>query len=266
MPLLNAALTPLRTWLTIKNSEHLRPVVMTMQSDSEKRQMLPIGKFIDAAIVPMLQKRFKCSIDRDFIHHACGIFDTNAFKMTNTGRNDNGRALLPMMGMLMHDCTPNTDHWFTEGKCVVRASSDIPPGARVTNNYTSCLVGTQSRLKHLSFTKLFTCKCARCLDPTEHGTHISSIRCRSCEEGLLVPPSDDTKDTAWCCNTCDASLPAEMAATMARAASCTTLLGDVDEITARLVNVQKMVGKQHHGTRQLLTALLRTIRKQPVTG
>jgi hypothetical protein len=43
--------------------------------------------------------------------------------------------------------------------------------------YTHALWGTQARREHLAATKYFTCRCERCVDPTELGTYISGIRC-----------------------------------------------------------------------------------------
>ena len=238
---------------------------MTLQSNSEQRQKQAIGKFIDAAIVPLLKNRLKFPASRDFIHHACGIFDTNAFKIVN-GADENGRALLPLAGMMVHNCTPNTDHWFVDGKCIVRASVDIRAGSPVTNSYTSCLLGTMSRQKHLVLTKLFTCTCTRCQDPTELGSNISSIRCRSCQPGLMIPQNNSSESEGWKCNHCDASLPQRLVETMLRAASSTLELEDYENIVHRLEIVQKLVGLQHYAAIQYMTTLARVFTRKNSEG
>lgn len=49
-------------------------------------------------------------------------------------------------------------------------------------SYTYTSSGTAERQEHLRAGKFFTCRCARCLDPSELGTHFSSIRCRRCNQ------------------------------------------------------------------------------------
>lgn len=46
--------------------------------------------------------------------------------------------------------------------------------------------GTQKRQELLRKTKFFSCKCERCLDPTELNTNFSSILCRKCNGGVIV--------------------------------------------------------------------------------
>lgn len=41
--------------------------------------------------------------------------------------------------------------------------------------------GTAARQEHLLEGKYFVCHCARCSDPTELGTHLSSLRCQKCK-------------------------------------------------------------------------------------
>lgn len=258
IPFVNAALTPLRTWINIQEKKAILPIVMTLQSNAELRQKMPIGKFIDTSLMPLLQTRLKLAIPREFVHHVSGIFDTNAFRV-NTAGGEDCRALVPLAGMMMHDCTPNTDHWFVDGRCLVRASCFIPKGADITNNYTNCTLGTQSRQKHLSFTKHFQCSCKRCKDPTELETHVSSVKCRVCKVGLVVPPSSDSDSQDWQCGECQAKLPSEMANTITRACSYIAEFKNSEDTMSRLEDLTRLVGLQHYGTLQLLTALTRTL-------
>lgn len=257
IPIVNAALTPLRTWINMKEKKSIIPIVMTLQSNAKIRQKLSIGKFIESILVPLLQTRLKLPIPREFVHHVSGIFDTNAFRV-NTAGGEDCRALVPLAGMMMHDCTPNTDHWFVAGRCLVRASCFIPKGADVTNNYTNCTLGTQFRLQHLSLTKHFRCSCKRCRDPTELETHVSSIKCRACKVGLAVPPSPVSESQDWQCNQCQANIPPEMATTITRACSFLAELKDPEDTLSRLEDLNQLGGLQHYGSLQLLTSLART--------
>lgn len=91
-------------------------------------------------------------------------------------------------------------------RIIARASVDIEKGELVTTCYTHTLSGTLSRQDHLKKGKHFTCKqkiqafrskresklqfllgeCARCTDPTELGTHFSSMKCSKCDNGYVV--------------------------------------------------------------------------------
>uniref|UniRef100_A0A6A7FTB7 Protein msta-like n=2 Tax=Hirondellea gigas TaxID=1518452 RepID=A0A6A7FTB7_9CRUS len=262
--IVNAALTPLRAWVAIEENKSLSPLIMTLQSNAKERKKLPIGAFIKAVIIPLLRDRLgQASIEDEFIHRCCGVFDTSAFKI-ETVEGEQGRALLPLAAMMMHDCAPNSDHWFSEGKFIVRAALPIKYGEAITISYTVCLIGTQSRIKHLSITKLFTCTCNRCKDPTELGTHISSLRCRTCKSGLVVPPEINNED--WQCNECQVKLPQEMTAIIARAGGFKPGVTDRGELAKRLHDVERMVGLQHYGSLQMLMAIWKNLSSSDIEG
>ena len=109
--MINIILAPLRSFLTVSQSDHNSEIFNTLQSDAEQRSSLEIGRFIDRIIFPMLSKVFHCKdITKEFVQQACGVFDTNAFKVSS--EHVNARALFPFSAMMMHDCTPNSAHWF----------------------------------------------------------------------------------------------------------------------------------------------------------
>lgn len=49
-------------------------------------------------------------------------------------------------------------------------------GEEVMSTYTLTLAGTQFRRKHLRESKYFECKCKRCRDPTELGSHFRYLQ------------------------------------------------------------------------------------------
>ena len=51
--------------------------------------------------------------------------------------------------------------------------------------------------------KHFECLCQKCNDPTELGSHGSSVRCLQCKNGFLMPPK-------WICDSCESKLPMEI--------------------------------------------------------
>lgn len=68
----------------------------------------------------------------------------------------------------------------------MRTSTGVKEGDQLYTTCTYILSSTQKRQELLSKMKFFNCKCARCLDPTELGTHFSSIMCQKCEGGISV--------------------------------------------------------------------------------
>lgn len=59
---------------------------------------------------------------------------------------------------------------------------------------------TLARQKHLKEGKYFDCTCRRCLDPTELGTYMSSLKCVKCKTGMVSP---NLKMEKWECGTCN---------------------------------------------------------------
>lgn len=51
--------------------------------------------------------------------------------------------------------------------------------------------------------KYFRCECTRCVDPTELGTHLSSLKCQSCQIGSLIQMNNG--QSKWTCLNCNAS-------------------------------------------------------------
>lgn len=63
--------------------------------------------------------------------------------------------------------------------------------------------GTLKRRDHLQECKFFWCRCARCADPTELGTHSSTIICPKCVRSGHITSTDPLDQTAgWRCNAC----------------------------------------------------------------
>lgn len=71
-------------------------------------------------------------------------------------------------------------------RLIGRVAIDIPEGEKLYTVYTYTLNGTSTRQAALKSSKYFTCRCPRCLDPTELGTHFSSLKCQKCDNGLIV--------------------------------------------------------------------------------
>lgn len=72
------------------------------------------------------------------------------------------------------------------GRLTMRTAVNVKEGEQLFITYTYILSGTQARQELLRKGKFFSCKCERCIDPTELGTHFSSILCQKCEGGAIV--------------------------------------------------------------------------------
>lgn len=78
----------------------------------------------------------------------------------------------------------NNFHFF---RVYLRTSTKIPKGGELYGSYTPSLLPTMLRREHLLESKHFSCACNRCSDPTELGTHMSSLKCSKCDNGIVVP-------------------------------------------------------------------------------
>lgn len=109
---------------------------------------------------------------------------------------------------MAHECISNTHHSITDDfRMIVRNVVPIKKGEMITTTYTHTLEGTMVRRVHVKDSKLFDCRCARCQDPTEMGTHLSSIKCKNCQEGYLLAEEPLSYNPTWNCNSCGTQVP-----------------------------------------------------------
>lgn len=77
------------------------------------------------------------------------------------------RGLYPMASIMNHSCIPNTRRKIDSAyRMIIKATKTIAAGDELTSAYTSLFLATPARRNFLMTTKKFTCKCARCQDPT----------------------------------------------------------------------------------------------------
>ncbi|XP_060848787.1 SET domain-containing protein SmydA-8-like [Rhopalosiphum padi] len=146
----------------------------------------------------------------DLIHKICGILDVNSLDVQVAGLELTGLYLT--VSKLEHNCLPNTSISFDKyGRIYVYAARKIVKGEHINTMYTNALWGTRERRAHLLSTKYFKCKCKRCSDPTELGTHLSTIVCnvKNFCKGNLTPidPLDDS--TKWECDRCPTTVSSD---------------------------------------------------------
>jgi ribosomal protein S27AE len=97
---------------------------------------------------------------------------------------------------------------FPNRTLALQAKTAIRAGEEFTISYISTVQGLLKRRMKLRDKWFFECGCLRCGDPTELGSHASTLLCRVCgpaEEGAagLVMSRDPLDPVApWACNKC----------------------------------------------------------------
>ncbi|EDV37404.1 uncharacterized protein Dana_GF11432 [Drosophila ananassae] len=145
----------------------------------------------------------------DSLHAHCIRIDSNAFEVTARD-GDTLKGVFVCGASLPHNCVPNTvvalDEQFN---MKLYAAVPLQTGDIIYNSYTNPLMGTSQRQHQLRLSRRLDCSCSRCLDPTEMGTHMSSMKCRECPQGYAVCEMDpDGRPGDWRCLECKASMSA----------------------------------------------------------
>ncbi|XP_058446372.1 SET domain-containing protein SmydA-8 [Malaya genurostris] len=201
-------ITPLRVLLEKEeNPNRWNAEISVMEHHPDARKATAVWNADHHNIVKYLRGPcgLKDRFSEDLIQQVIGILEVNAFE----ARTCSGyaiRGLYPKLAIMAHSCVPNVVHAIHPTKdyrLVARAAVDVAEGEMLFTTYTYTLSGTTMRQAALKSGKYFTCRCARCLDPAELGTHFSSLKCQKCDNGLIesVNPLDDEAD--WKCTHCE---------------------------------------------------------------
>ncbi|KAJ8953591.1 hypothetical protein NQ318_003014 [Aromia moschata] len=188
-------ITPLRVLLAKeKDPKRWEEEVKFMEPHNDVRKEKPIWEFNQHNVVEYL--RGPCKLDRfseELIHTVCGILEVNAFEArTPTGYLI--RCLFPKLAILSHNCVSNIHHAID---CKGTGDSED------FSSYTYSLWPTLVRREFLKESKFFDCRCERCSDKTELGTHNSTLKCNKCDNGVIMStdPLDDRCE--WKCTHCE---------------------------------------------------------------
>ncbi|XP_050298383.1 SET domain-containing protein SmydA-8-like [Anthonomus grandis grandis] len=205
-------ITPLRVLLEKeRNPKRWEEEVAVMESHDSERKTNPIWEFNQQNVVGYIRGPCKLTeFPEELIHKVCGILEVNAFE-ARTPSCYTIRCLFPKLAILSHNCISNIHHAvdcvgngdFNDCRVTVRAAIDIPEKGELYSSYTYSLWPTLVRREFLRESKYFDCKCERCGDKTELGTHLSTLKCQRCDNGVIVSsnPLDDTCE--WKCTHCD---------------------------------------------------------------
>lgn len=144
----------------------------------------------------------------DTLHAHCIRIDSHAYEVTARD-GDTLKGIYVCGASLPHHCVPNTVVALDEEfNLKLYAAVPLESGSIVYASYTNPLMGTSQRQHQLRLARHMECACSRCLDPTENGTHMSSMKCRECSDGYAVCQLSESGD--WRCTNvdCGAVLPA----------------------------------------------------------
>lgn len=208
-------ITPLRMLLAMdSNPERFEREILPMEYHDEARRRTKMFQVDQNNVVNYVRMHMKLDYAEETIQRVLGVLTVNSFGARSL-RGFPLRVVYPRLAILAHNCVPNTAHSIfpSEGYRIVgRVTVDVSAGTNLYACYTYTNYGTVARQAHLKESKYFVCRCCRCVDPTELGTHISTLKCQKCSTGLILPiePVDD--ETLWKCSSCTFELPAEAVA------------------------------------------------------
>lgn len=172
--------------------------LMTMEShvDARREQQEPYHM----AGVRFLTEVLNCGFDADTVHRVRGIMITNCINIRGS-KGEHLRGIYPNIALLNHSCLPNlTIRSDVNNALYIRTAVAIKKGDPLVFSYTPPEEPLWERQFDFRNVYFFSCKCRRCGDPTELGTHYSSPRCPKCPEKFLEPR--DGVDAPWKCPEC----------------------------------------------------------------
>lgn len=154
--------------------------------------------------------------DKKLLHRICGILEVNGLMINLPAADQEVGGLFEMACILEHSCVPNCYYIFNPSQkyqITMHAGRDIRQGEHMSIMYTNMLWGTLMRQEHLLTNKYFICQCTRCLDPTELGSNLSTVKCigdigKYCD-GVMFAKNPIDIATDWHCTRCDVSISNE---------------------------------------------------------
>lgn len=113
--------------------------------------------------------------------------------------DDWGVGLFLSISYFNHSCANNCSHVHQKAGVVgVQVVQHVKAGEEITFSYLGdTYLPTSERRKSLQRDKFFLCNCERCIDPTEGGRHVQSVKCLSCNFF-----ASQTLDQSWVCQSC----------------------------------------------------------------
>ncbi|XP_061391829.1 SET domain-containing protein SmydA-8-like [Musca vetustissima] len=245
--------------------------MLLMESHLDKRRNTTIWKDHNRAVIQPLLKSNICQhlaisqrINEEFLQHICGIWDVNSYEI-RAPDSEAMRALYLNASLLAHNCIPNANQAIDEQyRIKIYANRDIDKDEMITISYTNVLMGTDDRRNFLREGKYFHCVCARCEDPTELGSHMSTLICNKCatnkQEGFIMKIDAKT----WKCSNCHHCLKNEQVETILEKVKEEVFHAqdDIRHLEYLLTKLPTLLHKNHYiivDVKQNIASMLRSI-------
>ena len=208
-----SAITVLRLLLAMESND--QSLLETMMDHNQERRLEhpEVWNFEKEFVVSHLQDRLglRSRFSEEQIRRAAGIPSTNSTTLQFPSEDHvKGNGLYPVYSMMNHSCSCNTKTIIDSAnqfEMTIMANVELSAGDEITNQYMKPDKPSLYRRPLLRQKWHFDCSCVRCLDPTELGSHLSSLRCpgrvsrRQCE-GTLLLTSPTAPSSDWACQSC----------------------------------------------------------------
>lgn len=212
------------------------------------------------------------NLDFNVLQRLCAILDMIAFEVrgardvTLESGNDPSFVLRNIYlhpALLVQSCTANSFLTIdAEFNVKLYAGQDIAQGHVVTYNNAIVMLSTRERREQLQKTRHILCKCQRCLDPTELGTNIGSIRCGSCSTGFYS--ICECCEFSWACKDCQHKVSSEKLENILEAAKVSLMKCNEDRdlpgLQEWMIEYSKKLSRNHWlvlDAKQILVGLLK---------
>ncbi|KAI5638448.1 hypothetical protein NE865_08913 [Phthorimaea operculella] len=185
-----------------KDPERWKREVEPMETHTEERKKRPTWAADEVNVVNFLIDHCKLGsrFDKDLVQRVCGILEVNSVEIPSRG-GFSVRAIYPKLAIAAHSCVPNIVHSIlSDDQVQVRAAVPIKSGEPLHLCYTYALWSTLIRREYLLESKFFNCECPRCADPTELGTHLSTLKCQKCDNGVILSTNPLDNEAGWSCS------------------------------------------------------------------
>ncbi|XP_011560447.3 SET domain-containing protein SmydA-8 [Plutella xylostella] len=196
-------ITPLRLLLAREQDPtRWQQELVAMETHSAARQLRPAWRADQVNIADFLVDHCKLGdrFSKELVQQVCGILEVNSVEIPSRG-GFSIRAVYPRLAVAAHSCVPNIVHTILQNdyQVQVRAAVPIKSGESLHLCYTHTLSPTMLRREFLAESKFFDCDCARCADPTELGTHLSTLKCSKCDNGVILSTNPLDNEAGWQC-------------------------------------------------------------------
>ncbi|TRY61892.1 hypothetical protein TCAL_06674 [Tigriopus californicus] len=205
---------PLRLLLSQQKKPYGYNMVNRLMDHNQERQKFPYWEESQVKVVDLIRNAHDQGneIPEEKLHRIVGILEVNAYELYASATGAGFRGIFCVGSLLSHSCIANTTHMWSKSppfvnKCI--ASVSIKQGTEICSKYVHPATGTWNRRQELKSGWFFECRCDRCADPTESGSSLSTIVCKTCQMeendsqmSWALPKDPLSWFTNWICHTC----------------------------------------------------------------